>query len=324
MLGQIKRKLRAFAARHHAVIVVYHSVVDTPLPFPIWQHHDRERFEEQIAFIASNFNCVSLSQLIADVKRGRMQPYSVVVTFDDGYRNNLATAFPILKKHGVPITLFLTTGLVGTERLLWPEHLACLIAATSQPAISFSGQEFPLATESDKAASYRTLARIIKRTPPDDIPVKLDELAAIANVSDAQMRAHPLWAQSRMLTWDEVRMLAKSGMVELGSHTMSHWRLTNLTDSRAHDELVESKKTLEREVGPIRYFAYPHGVDGDFSEPHRVQAVAAGYEAIFTAFHGTVTPRSDITALPRLGIGSDMTLAELDYLLHGGVARKEG
>lgn len=323
MFGYLKRKLRAFASRDQAVILTYHSVIDTPLPFPVWQHLERERFEEQIALIAQSFHPVSMAQLLEDRARGKMQPHSVAITFDDGFRNNLTVALPILRKYQVPMTLFATTAPLGTDNLLWPEHLLAILAATTQPTVRHAGQDYPTATSHSKTASYRVLCKAVKKLPPDEIPGALAALTKHAGLTEAQLRAHPLWAQLRFLSWEEIREMKASGLVEIGAHTVNHWRLTHLPDARARQEIDEAKTMLEKEAGPIRYFAYPHGVSGDYSETHRTQAVAAGYEAIFTALHYTVTPKTDPTAVPRLGIGSDMSLNDVVYLLHGGLARME-
>lgn len=124
MLDALKHRIRRFAGRKQALVLTYHSIQKSPLPFSVWHHLAEEHFEAQIAYLAANFRCVSLSALLAQLATGRIEPYSVAITFDDGFRDNASTAFPILLRHQVPATIFLTTEFVGNTQLLcrtiWP------------------------------------------------------------------------------------------------------------------------------------------------------------------------------------------------------------
>ncbi len=115
--------------------------------------------------------------------------------------------------------------------------------------------------------------------------------------------------------------MAASDLVEIGSHTLLHPRLSRLSCDDARAEIINSKRLLEQHVGPVQFFAYPYGGrPGDFNEEHRAMATAAGYKAICTAMHGTVTPASDRYDLPRVSVSADTSYEEFDYLLHGGAA----
>ena len=83
-----------------------------------------DAFDAQLSYLARNYDPISLAELV-DGLRGRrpLPPRPVVLTFDDGYRNNLLLAAPLLAKHHVPATLFVTTGLIGTDRWMWAYEL---------------------------------------------------------------------------------------------------------------------------------------------------------------------------------------------------------
>lgn len=320
MINDIKRRLRAYLNRHNAVILTYHSVLPEPQPFPIWHNLALHKFEQQISFLARRFRCVPLSELMRDLARGRVHPYTVAVTFDDGFRSNLTHVLPVLKQYQVPATLFVTTGFIGGDNLLWTEILACAVALCKAPAIKYAEQELPLRSVFDRVSTYRTLVRTFKQYPPAELTARVDELLCAAALTRNDIAQSAMCQSFSSLTWDEVETLRISGLFEFGAHTINHWRLTNLAPAEALNQIAESKRQLEAHVGGINYFAYPHGGTADFNESHRNIAIEAGYEAVFTAMTGIVNSQSDRFALPRCGIGEEITIEQFDYILHGGAA----
>lgn len=320
MLTTLKNKVRGFISRDEALVLTYHSVHRRSLPFPVWHHMDLERFEEQIACIARKYHCVSTSQLLADMQRGRLQPYSVVVTFDDGFANNLHVALPILKRYGVPATFFLTAGTIGSQQPLWSERLALILELAQQPEVTHRGQQLSLHDAPGKSRSYRAMVGICKSLAPEEISPCLESFAQAVGVSDEAMRAHPYWDQYRMLSWQEAAILQQSELVEFGAHTVTHSVLSRLSKESAWEEVAGSKRMLEEHLKPVAYFAYPHGGRADFKPEHRQMAIDAGYTAVFTAESACVKHTTDVFAIPRLGVGGEMALNQFEYALHGGVA----
>lgn len=324
MFTNLKQRLRAYAYRHEALILTYHSVLPEPLPFPVWHHLTASAFETQIAYLAKHFRCVSLATLLAETARGKIPPYTVALTFDDGYRNNLTHALPILRRYKVPATLFITTGFVATGQMLWPEWAACALAQSSVATLEFSGQSLSIDGTAARIASYRAIATAFKNTAPENIPARIDELLAAAQVTRAQIENGEVRKFFHALSWEEIRQLRDSELFEFGAHTQNHWRLTKLNAAQAHAEIVDTKTLIEAQLGPIHYFAYPHGNPDDYNTTHRDLAIAAGYRAVFTALTETITPQRDIFELPRMGVGANLTDAEFKYALHGGVAATAG
>lgn len=319
MIDDIKRRLRAFLHRHDAVVLTYHSILPDPLPFPLWHNLSTEMFDHHMAMLARDFRCVPMSELLQDLAHRHMKPYTVAVTFDDGFRNNLTHALPILKQHQVPATLFITSGFIGGERLLWPEWLVCTLARTPLPDVSFAGQSFAARNVAERVVSFRALAKVFKQFKPEEITQRITDLMSAANVTRNDLES--LCQVFKSLTWEELAQMRTSGLFEFGAHTVDHWRLTNLNAEQARQQIVESKQHVEARLGPINYFAYPHGGPHDFDASHRSLAIEAGFQAVFTAMNGTVNSQSDRFALSRYGIGGEMTRDQFSYMLHGGVAR---
>jgi peptidoglycan/xylan/chitin deacetylase (PgdA/CDA1 family) len=320
MLTTLKNKVRGFISRDEALVLTYHSVHRRNLPFPVWHHMDLEKFEEQIDCIARNYHCVSTSQLLADMHRGRLQPYSVVVTFDDGFANNLHVALPVLKRYGVPATFFLTAGTIGSQLLLWSEKLELILEMAQLPDVTHRGLQLSLQDPPAKSRSYRAVVGVCKTLAREEVSPYLESLAQALGVPEEAMRTHPQWDQYRMLSWEEVAILQQSELVEFGAHTVTHSVLSRLSKERAWEEIAGSKQMLEKHLKSVAYFAYPHGGTADFNPEHRQMAIDAGYAAVFTAESACVRHTTDVFAMPRLGVGGEMALDQFEYALHGGVA----
>lgn len=319
MFAFLKNKVRGFMARDAALILTYHAINERPAPFPVWHHMTVERFEEQIACAAKTRRCISVRRLLADMCGGRLQPYSLAVTFDDGFANNLHIALPILQRYGVPATFFLTAGSVGSQELLWPETLALILELTGRPSIEYRGLRLSCGDANGKATSYREVAATCKLRLSGEIADYLSGLAQAAAVSEEALRRHPDREQYRMLSWDEAARLVKSDLVEIGGHTVSHGVLSRMPDENAWQEIAGCKQMLESRLGVVDYFAYPNGGPGDFNSTHRKMAVDAGFKAVFTSVVGCVKTTTDVLEIPRLGVGANMQLAQFEYALNGGV-----
>lgn len=321
MLSAVKKSFRKYLSRHHAMILTYHSVVAKPLPFSLPQHLSVDHFEEQIRYLANNFRCVSLADLVNGIHEQRIEPYSVALTFDDGFANNYTTAYPILRKYNVPATIFVVASYVGSPNLIWPETVACILASTKSQNILLDGDCHPLASSNDKASTYRAITRSFRAHHPDHYNDRLELLMQLCDVQSDEIRDSSIYEQFRMLDRPEINELAASGLVEIASHTLNHWRLTQLTHEQAKHEITESKRLLEESTGIVRYLAYPYGgKENDFNDEHRQIAVQAGYDAIFACANNTITTTSDVYELPRVSIGTDITKPGFEYLLTGGVA----
>jgi peptidoglycan/xylan/chitin deacetylase (PgdA/CDA1 family) len=320
MMQILKHRIRGFVTRKQALVLTYHSIQKRPLPFKVWHHLAAENFEAQIAYLASSFRCVPLSTLLAEMASGSIEPYTVAVTFDDGFRDNVTTAFPILQRYQVPATIFLTADFVGHTQLLWPEQLACTLALTTSPDLYFAGMQYKLLGNAQKGVAYGELARLFKAMPPNDIPQQLVRLLGQTNVTARKLHSSTWYHALQAMDWREAQSIVATGLIEIGAHTLTHRRLSMLACVEAEHEIRESKRILEQRIGPVHYFAYPYG-ESCYLEEHRSMARRAGYRAIFTTHSQTVTHTTDPYAIPRMGIGTDMSLDDFRYMLHGGAAR---
>jgi peptidoglycan/xylan/chitin deacetylase (PgdA/CDA1 family) len=200
----------------------------------------------------------------------------VIVTFDDGYDDNYHNAFPVLRSLDIPATLFVSTGYVGQEKTFWFDLIANILFHVPVGPVSLKGFNMDLRVDADVNSRRLATGRLIaalKRVSNERRLEFLDgferEHGHVVSDDDA--------ARSRPLAWSHIHEMSAAG-VEFGSHTVTHPILSRLDDDALERELVQSRDTLERELGrTISILAYPVGGPGEFNEKVVEVARAVGY-----------------------------------------------
>lgn len=269
-------------------ILAYHRVLPAPPPdYPFDRDVidcDPREFARQMELVARRCTPIGLDEVLDHLEAGRrLPPNPVLVTFDDGYRDNREHAQPILDRLGVPACFFVTTGNVGARRLFWWDRIAYLFHATRVATARIS---YPvpilLRPATDGGRSRRTVVRLIKSYPGLDVDRFLGQLARALRVEwNGEIEAEA--ADRLVMTWDDVRALAASGM-EIGSHTRSHRVLHTVPPGQLADELAGSRADIEAAIGRApRAISYPVG-RSIRRMPALVRAVReAGYRVGFSA-----------------------------------------
>ncbi len=219
---------------------------------------------------------------------------SLVLTFDDAYRDFADTAWPALKERGVPVTLFVATAYPDAERpAFWWDRLHDAFAGTARrDHVETPSGRLPLETTADRARALRAVRAQMRAMPHEDAMATLETVVEQLGVSPTV---------SPVLTWPELRLLAREG-VDLAPHSRTHPLLDRVGREAARAEIVGSLHDLEREVGsapPV--FAYPGGAQ----TPDVVSLVAeAGFEVAFTTQRGINDLRgADWLRLRRINVG---------------------
>lgn len=274
-----------------------------------------DEFDEQMAFVSRRFRVVTGPELRGIVTGELRSPrYALAVTFDDGYRNNFEYAFPILRKHGVHATFFLTTRLIGTttERL-WFDRLDRLSTTTPFQVLVSKLQRLEPSLAGASGDGDRVRAAL-KRLPVERLSQLLDALERSQKSVVSGSEEPGLHA---LMSWDEVRTLASAGMT-IGSHTENHQILASVPPDRVREELVTSRKRIEEETGqPCWCFAYPNGGPHDFRNTDERAVREAGYLCAFTQTLGTIGSLSARFALPRIPVPDSGDLRVLRLRLSG-------
>jgi peptidoglycan/xylan/chitin deacetylase (PgdA/CDA1 family) len=310
---------RAFrwANRDRVIVLTYHGVLPPANgiePYESRNVVDAETFAWQMRYLARHYRCVSLEEAVRLLASDRPLPrYMVVVTFDDGFQNNLRYAFPILRRCGVPATFFLTTGHIGQgARLLWTERVGRLLARAAMPqTLTLPGGTPPLTlafrTAAERERARALLMKSLKAMSRAERDQAIQHLEESLRQKDGAEDAAPHADRYTFLTWGEVVALAQGG-ASLGSHTVNHPILTSLDDSDRLEEVLESKRAIEQHLGmPCTLFSYPNGTEQDFDERDTANLRKAGFVAAVSQIAGVNDKQTDRFALRRLNIGQGHT-----------------
>jgi len=280
------------------VVFIYHSVhPDAQEGFGPWEYAvTPSRFERQVDAITDRYAVRPLGELVAAGRDGSVptEP-TAAVTFDDGFRDNLTEALPILDRYGAPATVF-----VAGKYLDGPPpyeyRLAAKISSTDHvtTTVGDTTVDRALRSRADRREAYEAIRRELKFERSD---VRETVLEDIAGTTDGV----PV-----MLTGEELRDLADSSLITVGAHGYEHVPLTAFDEAALARDVSQSRSTVESCLGsPVALFSYPYGA-------HDETVVGAVREAGFTAAVTTVPHRLPASRL----VGSRFRIPRLDGSRH--------
>lgn len=315
-----RRLKRSIVPQRGAIILCYHRVAEMPQsPRRLWV--SPQRFAEQLEVLTKNFVPLSLAELAKRLQEGKVPEKSVVITFDDGYADNFWNARPLLERFGVPATVFVTTGLVGTEReFYWDElerlllretvtqgrgetvkrgdsetekgRLGDVIGQELRLEVRGRTRQWKLTSGEERLRAYHEIHDLLKPLLPEQREAVLEQLRHWFGVLE---NGRPDY---RLMTVDELVAISRDGLIDIGAHTVNHPDLAALPSERQRWEIETSKMQLEAWLGrPVRWFAYPYGSGNSVT---RQLVKEAGFEGACSVFLGVVTNRSDPFWLPRI------------------------
>ena len=297
------------AAGKGALILTFHRLVDDDSHYLFKAHSVQTHvrmFEQILADISRHYRVMDLNTLVDYLCEGRpFERDSITVVFDDGYEDNFRLGMPLCTRYGVPAALYVATGCVATEGgkhgALWNDRLEQALLGTRHTTLNLRDlgieghPSLNLKHRPDLLQANVILGRAAKALAPverNDLLTRLEKLLAI----------DPATYRRVMLTWDEVRGLARAGW-EIGSHGISHTIMTRLPFADACDELRESKRQIEEQINrPVRHFAFPNGNAEDFSEQLATACQEAGYRSVASCVTGLNMPGANPLSLRRMGI----------------------
>jgi peptidoglycan/xylan/chitin deacetylase (PgdA/CDA1 family) len=307
--AQLMAGIERFWGGDRITVLAYHRI-SQPENFRFFEpviSATPEGFARQMDIVATRFNPISVHDLTAWLDgRFDLPKRPILITFDDGYKDNMSNALPVLCEREIPALLFLSTDFIGTGKPFFWDAAAFYFRRTE-----LRRADLPIlgpVSWTEPATISAEWIEALKRTTSVGRDEATEQLAAALNVPvlrDAYA--------GETLSWDEVREMGKQGF-SFGSHTLSHPILTQLSEAEAAAELQKSRQRLMDELGePVRTIAYPNGTRADFNPTVERLTKAAGYSAAFTLVPGPARPR-EVRANP-------MTIRRISLYLDDGERR---
>jgi len=304
-----------------AIILLYHRVIDLPTD-PQGLCVSRRNFAEHLQLLRAWGRTIHIKMLSHALQHGDWGHRIILITFDDGYADNLYNARPLLERYDIPATVFVTTGYLGSKKEFWYDNLERIFlhsgplpevlqlnvngfrmecdlgirAAAIEDACNnlepwqFSHNDIPAV----RHTLYRTLCEMLRALPDAERQEVLNNLAAWAGMDMVNRPTH------RTLSSEELIRLADGGLIDIGSHTVSHPVLSLLPLELQTEEITRSKVRIEEILGrPVDGFAYPFGGRSDYTEQTVAVVRDAGFHWACSNIAGMVRRDTDSWQLPR-------------------------
>jgi peptidoglycan/xylan/chitin deacetylase (PgdA/CDA1 family) len=283
-----------------ALILCYHHVVavDPPDPWGVYRFRSQVeigRFRQQLETLARRYSIVPLHTLVRQLAAGVLRAQSAAITFDDGYADNYESGFPILRRMGVPATIYLATGYIESCKSFWWDRLGWLL---SRHAGGLWSAPSELSVDKIDLTSRERVEEVHRRL--------CERLRALDNTAREHLlrladHETPPPSVDRPLTWQEASEMQRHG-VTFCAHSEWHSSLVALSDPILKHEIEASRDRITARLGtnPVT-FAYPYG-DVDTRVSRAVEA--AGFLDAVTVREGLCSKTSPRLLLPRVQVGN--------------------
>lgn len=302
------------------MVLLYHRVALLPND-PHLLAVTPEHFEEHLLTLLQHFRVVPLSEMTASLSRGGTLGPVVAITFDDGYADNAEVALPLLAKHDIPTTFYLSSGFVGSTREQLQDELERLLLLSQQCPdqlqLTVGGKahswDMRSRVSADKSGSpisgwdmesgtyptprhlaYREIHTLMRALSPAERDEALEQLRCQCGDPGQARSSH------RAMSWDQARQMAACELTDLGAHTVNHPFLSSLSPKMQLDEILKSKKMLEAQTGrPVSSFAYPYGTRQSYTLETVDVVKELDFKNACSNFRGHIGRATDPFQIPR-------------------------
>ena len=247
-------------------------------------------FENQISYLKENFEVISINEIHQKKNKKR----KVVITFDDGYFDNLKNALPILEKYNCPATIYIATSFLDNKVIPW--WLLIWKIISSQKQLNFNNKIINITEKKHKKNFYEMLCRKLMFLNKNQQDIIINDLFD-GHISEEDNI-------KEFLSSEDLTNLGNNNLIEIGCHTHTHQNLKVLNKEEIHNEIINSKSILEKIVKKkINHLSIPYGSRNCFDEKIIEQLSGYDFKTIVTTEHD-IFRKNKCNRIPRIGIGN--------------------
>ena len=242
------------------------------------------------------YNFITLDRLHEILQNQEKVNKQVLLTFDDGYKDNYDLAYPILKKYNIPFAVFLTTSFPEKEAVLWWYIIEDLIMNNEAILLS-DDTKYNCKTYKQKVDTFMSIRKKIMLISPDSFLKDLESLLSDYKI-DWISKCNEL-----VMTWSQIQELSKDRLVTIASHTRNHYPLNRLNESMVLSEIKDANTLIESKIGePVNHFAYPFGTRLEINQREIEIVKSINFKTAVTTRNGNIHLQhiNYLESLPRI------------------------
>jgi len=283
--------------------IMYHGVVTSDSTYFSARHITEEQFERHLKYYKNNFEIISVSEAFEKISSNeKLDKKYITISFDDGFKNNLTTALPLLEQYNIPTTFFISSICTDptASKYLWSETIAALKYFYKDEPIKIQAHTFINLVDQQTETYLPNYIKALSYEKRDEI------LEMIENKYDLKTKIMSLPEEVwKLLNKEELIKLSQSKIVTIGSHGHRHFNLGEISPDAAREELIKSKEILEATIRKkITSIAYP---DGSYNKMVKNIAESIGYKYQLAVNYKTSDDENDTRIMNRHGISSTTT-----------------
>jgi peptidoglycan/xylan/chitin deacetylase (PgdA/CDA1 family) len=254
-----------------------------------------------IYFSSKGYEFLSLDDVYKRLSEKKFKKKFLAFTFDDGYADNYEFAYPILKKHGIPSTIYLSTNYPDHKIGPWWCSLEELLLKNDSLNFDLAQKtyKFKTVTLPDKEEAFIKIRYLLMAGREDNPGSRINEFFSFFHIDPAEL------AKELMLSWEQIIELSKDPRIDFGAHTINHFPLNKLSQEIIKHEVLESQKKIESMIQrKVSHFSYPFGSNDEVNEREFAILKECGFKTSTTTRWGNIFPDhvNHLECLPRIHV----------------------
>jgi peptidoglycan/xylan/chitin deacetylase (PgdA/CDA1 family) len=299
-------------------ILCYHGITNTisnGIENYSGKHIDEKIFYQQISFLKQNCSVISMDEVVEIILKKKTWPKNpIALTFDDGFKNNIEVAAPILQDLAAPATFYICPGMVGGDEIFWVDKVEACINLTKEKSITLDlngDKEFFLTSLQAKINSVQRIKNFCKNIHSTSKDKVIEEL-----INKCGINPNSTFAKNyEIMNWDEVNELNKSSLFSIGGHSNHHEIFTQQDRVAIRDDIQDSLKKLEFHLGQAtKHYSYPEGQLNHFDEFVIDQLKECKIKCCPSSVEGSNHGAIDLFRLKRYMVGFEELIFEEIFL----------